>query len=230
MTPSSRQPDTDLIATRSSQDRPLTALLLVVALLAGCGSTKHPEPTTAIPAALRAQARPLGSGPRFAPPNRGPVTGRCRRQLEARDAAHVEVFAADRVLIIPAGIGTRPPRSFAAGRLIRARCYGDIVTVDPTGVVLVRPGRRLVLSALFRAWGVPLSATRLASFSTPAGTPVAVFVNGRPWRGQPQRVLLAVHSEIVVEIGPHVPPHASYTFPPDRGSEDTALIASALTT
>jgi hypothetical protein len=153
------------MATLSSQGRPLAALLLVVALLAGCGSADHPEPTTAISAALLAQAHPIGSGPRFEPPNRGPVTGRCRRQLEAgswkleagswkleaRDGVHVEVFAAARVLIIPSGIGTRPPRSFSRGRLIRARCYGNLVTVDPTGVVLVRPGRRLVLSALFRA-------------------------------------------------------------------------------
>jgi hypothetical protein len=203
------------MATFSSRGRALTALVLVVVLLAGCGSAERAEPTAAIPAALLAQARPIGSGPRFAPPNRGPVTGRCRRRLEARGGVHVEVFAADRVLIVPAGIGTRPPRSFARGRLIRARCYGDIVTVDPTGLVLVRPGRRLFLSALFRAWGVPFSATRLASFSTLADTPIAVFVNGRAWRGSPQRVLLAVHSEIVVEIGPHVPPHAFYTFPPD---------------
>jgi len=127
---------------------------------------------------------------------------------------HVELFAANRVVIIPAGIGTRPPRSTSEGRLLRARCYGDLVTVDPTGVVLVRPGSRHVLSELFRAWGQPLSGTALASFSTPAGTRVAVFVDGRPWPGAPQSVPLAVHSEIVLEVGPHVPPHASYTFPP----------------
>jgi hypothetical protein len=189
-------------------------LLIAAALLTACGSSGHADPAATIPAALLAHARPIGRGPRFAPPISGPVTGRCARQLGNRDGVHVEVFAANRVLIVPAGIGARPPRSFADGRLVRSRCYGDLVTVDPTGVVLVRPGSHLVLSALFRDWGQPLSPTRVASFSAPAGAPVAVFVNGRRWGGSPATVPLRAHSEIVVEVGPHVPPHASYTFPP----------------
>jgi hypothetical protein len=194
----------------------VTALLIAAALSPqGCGSARHAPPAAAaIPRPLLAQARPIGAGPHFAPPVRGPVTGRCSRRLGSRDGVHVEVFAADRVVILAAGIGTRPPRSWSQGRLARARCYGDLVTVDPTGVVLVRPGSHPVLSTLFRAWGQPLSPTRLASFSTPTGSPVAVFVNGRPWPGPPGAVPLAAHSEIVLEVGPHVPPHASFRFPP----------------
>ena len=194
--------------------RPLAAALIAATVPAGCGSAGRAAPTAAIPSALLARARPIGAGPRFHPPTRGPVTGVCRRRLGARDGVHVEVFAANRVVIIPAGIGTRPPRSVSEGRLLDARCYGDLVTVDPTGVVLVRPGSHHVLSELFRAWGQPLSGTRLASFSPSPGMRVAVFVNGRPWPGAPQSVPLAMHSEIVLEVGPHVPPHASYTFPP----------------
>lgn len=125
----------------------------------------------------------------------------------------MEVFAADRVVIVPAGIGTRPPRAFSAGRISRASCYGDLVTIDPTGLALVRPGLRLSLSDLFRSWGQPLSARRLVSFTAPAGARVEVFVDGRRWRGQPGGVPLTKHAEIVVEVGPYVPPHASYTFP-----------------
>jgi hypothetical protein len=126
----------------------------------------------------------------------------------------VEVFAADRVLLLPAGIGTRPPRDILDGRVTRAACYGQLVTLDPTGVALVRPGAQLTLGALFRSWGQPLSPTRLASFSAPAGSRVAVFVDGRAWRGTPAAVPLTRHAEIVLEIGPHVPPHLSYAFPP----------------
>jgi hypothetical protein len=192
----------------------LATLSIAAALLGGCGSSGHADPAATIPAALKAQARPIGRGPRFTPPPSGPIGGRCTRRLGDRDGVHVEVFAADRVVIVPAGIGVRPPRSFADGRLVRGRCYGDLVTVDPTGVVLVRPGSDFVLSALFRAWGQPFSPTRLASFSAPRGRPVTVFVNGRRWVGSPDGVPLTAHSEIVVEVGPHVPPHASYTFPP----------------
>jgi len=117
----------------------------------------------------------------------------------------VEIFAVDRVLLLPAGIGTRPPATLLDGRVTRAACYGQLVTLDPTGVVLVRPGARLTLGALFRSWGQPLSPARLASFSPPAGTRVTIFVDGRPWPGALAAVPLTRHAEIVLEVGPHVP-------------------------
>jgi len=126
----------------------------------------------------------------------------------------VEVFAADRVLLLPAGIGARPPLTKLDVRITEARCYGDLVTLDPTGVVLVRPGAAPTLGALFRSWGVPLSPTRLASFTAPPGTGVTVFVDGTRWPGPAASVPLTRHAEIVLEVGPRVPPHASYAFPP----------------
>jgi hypothetical protein len=59
-----------------------------------------------------------------------------------------------------------------------------------------------------------LSVARLASFRAPAGTRVAVYVDGRAWHGMPGAVPLTPHAEIVLEVGPHVPPHSSYAFPP----------------
>ncbi len=126
---------------------------------------------------------------------------------------HVEVFAQNRVVIVPAGIGTRPPRRLSAGRITRAHCYGDLVTLDPTGVVLVRIGRRPTLSELFRSWGQPLSITRLASFHASPGARVAVFINGHRSPPRPDHVPLTPNAEIVLEVGPHVPPHTTYTFP-----------------
>jgi hypothetical protein len=126
----------------------------------------------------------------------------------------VELFAANRVVLVAAGIGTRPPRSFASGRLSGAGCYGELVTLDPTGLVLVAPGARDTIADLFRSWGEPVSSRRLASFTAPAGGRVRVFVDGRPWPGPPERVPLRRHAEIVLEVGPYVPPHASYEFPP----------------
>lgn len=184
------------------------------ALLAACGSTSPAPPASPLPPALVAEARPIGSGARFHPPATGPVIGRCQPGLGARLGVHVEVFAANRVVLLPAGIGTRPPRGFSAGRISRARCYGALVTLEPTGVLLVRPRARLRLNDLFRAWGQPLSPARLASFSTDAPRQVDVFVDGRRWRGAPGDVPLRRHAEIVLEVGPYVPPHPSYTFPP----------------
>jgi hypothetical protein len=186
-----------------------------VVLVAGCGtdSTRTGAPSSGIPRELLAQARPIGQGPRFHPAASGPVIGRCRPRLGARYGIHVEVFAVNRVVIVPAGIGVRPPVRVSGGRVSSAACYGSLVTLEPTGVVLARPGSRLLLSDLFRAWGEPLSARRVASFMAPRAA-IAVFVGGHRWSGPPGRVPLTRHAEIVVEAGPYVPPHSSYTFPP----------------
>jgi hypothetical protein len=195
----------------------LTAAAACVAVVPlGCGSSAPMTRTASspVPADLLAQARPIGHGARFHPPATGPVVGSCKSALGARVGAHVELFAENRVVLIAAGIGTRSPVRYSAGRIASARCYGDLVTLEPTGVVLVRRGARLTLADLFRSWGQPLSDHRLASFSAGSGKRVRVFVNGRPYAGTPGAVPLDTHSEIVLEVGPHVPPHSSYTFPP----------------
>jgi hypothetical protein len=182
--------------------------------VAGCGAAQQAARPQAPPDELLAQARPIGRGPAFQPSVTGPVLGRCARGLGARVGVHVEVFAADRVVLIPSGIGTKPPRRFLSGRISGAGCYGELVTLDPTGLVLVRGGARPALADLFRSWGQRLTSRRVGSFSAPLGGEVRVFVDGRRWRGAPGRVPLRRHSEIVVEVGPYVPPHAAYTFPP----------------
>jgi hypothetical protein len=187
---------------------------LVALALGGCGASESVPTQTpserAIPAALIAQARPIGRGAAFHPRPRGPVIGPCRASLGRRDGVHVELFAANRVALVAAGIGLRGPLTRSGGRITGARCYGDLVTLEPTGVVLTRPGARLTLGDLFRAWGRPLSGHRLLSF---AGH-VRVFVDGRRRIGPPRSVPLTRHAEIVLEVGRHVPPHPAYHFPP----------------
>lgn len=209
------------VAGRRAGAWALAAVAVSAAGLAACGAADNGRSGSSsgstggsIPAALVREARPIGRGARFQPPVRGPVIGPCRRALGPARGVHVEVFAANRVVLIPAGIGTKPPRATFEGRISKAGCYGDLVTLEPTGVVLARSGVTLTLADLFKSWGEPLSRRRLASFSAVAGQRVAVFVGGRPWHGRPGSVPLRPHAEIVLEVGPHVPPHSSYTFPP----------------
>ncbi len=186
------------------------ALLAALAAVGGCGSgASTPQTADTIPATLLAQVRPVGAGPRFQPPAPDRPVRDCRAAVGARDGVHVELFARDRVVIIGAGIGTRTPRRVRNGRVVAARCYGPLVTLDPTGLVLVRRGHRATLGDLFSAWGQPLGARRAASFAGP----VSVFVGGRRVRGAVASVPLNRHGEIVVELGPYVPPHRTYAFP-----------------
>jgi hypothetical protein len=182
--------------------------------LSGCGSSKSTNSIPGIPRDLLLEARPIGRGAQFHPPARGPVIEPCRARLGARDGVHVELFAANRVVIVPAGIGVRRPLVTTSGRITHARCSGQAATLEPTGLVLVRPGSHLSVADLFRSWGQPLSADRLGPFRADPGRRVQVFLNGRRWKGPPSAVPLSRHSEIVLEVGPHVPPHSSYTFPP----------------
>jgi hypothetical protein len=141
------------------------------------------------------------------------VLGACRPALGPRYGVHVEVFAQNRVVVIPASIGTVGPRSYAGGRIIHARCYGQLVTLDPTGVVLVGPGRTPRLGELFHSWGQPVSGAGVAGFAAGAGRQVVAFVSGRRWTAPLSELPLLRHAEIVLEAGPFVAPHRSYRFP-----------------
>jgi hypothetical protein len=187
-------------------------------VLCGCGSSGAPQPQLdAAIHALQRESRPIGRGPRFQSAATGPVIGPCRRKPGRRSEVHVELFAENRVVLVPAGIGVRGPVRRSAGRIIAARCFGRLVTVDPTGVVLVAPGATRApstLAALFRSWGEPLSARRLAGFRAPAHGDVRLYVDGRRRLGPPGGLALRTHAEIVLEVGPFVEPHRRYAFAP----------------
>jgi hypothetical protein len=191
-----------------------SVVLATVLILTGCGAGEQRSLADGIPSRLLLEARPIGRGARFHPPVTGSVVGPCLRRLGPRIGVHIELFGANRVVIVPAGIGVRPPVRLSAGRIAAAGCYGSLATLEPTGLVLVRAGSHVALSDLFRAWGEPLSSGRLASFEATPGGQVSVFVHGRRRQIEPGRVPLARHAEIVLEVGPYVPPHSSYTFPP----------------
>jgi len=182
-------------------------------MLNACAGSHQTEARTGVSRSLLAEARPIGLGPRFHPPARGSVPGVCRHRLGARFGVHVEVFAANRVVLVPAGIGVRGPERLLDGRVTSARCFGSLVTVDPTGTVLVRTGQRHSLAELFNAWDEPLGRHDLVGFAGRSVRPVVAFVDGRPWSGALGSIPMSRHAEIVVEVGPLVPPHHSYTFP-----------------
>lgn len=147
---------------------------------------------------------PIGIGPRYHPAAAnaavlaGAPVGRLRCVEGARFAVHVELFARREVAILPPRIG-----------VARSGCSYPLRTETPTGVVDVARVGRFTLGDLFRVWGRRLGPTRLLSFKGP----VSVFVDGHRRSGDPRRVVLTRHSEIVVEVGGYVTPHASYLFP-----------------
>jgi hypothetical protein len=136
---------------------------------------------------------PIGTGPRFHPPAQTrPVALSCAKTK--RYGVHLELFARNRVIIVPAGI---------EHRCLRTRW--------PVGIVEVR-GRH-TLGEFFRVWGQPLSQTRLVGFKTRSDHPVRAYVNGRRWRGELRRIPLRRHANIVLQLGRYIRPHKVFLFP-----------------
>ncbi|HEX2016118.1 MAG TPA: hypothetical protein VGN69_05435 [Solirubrobacteraceae bacterium] len=137
---------------------------------------------------------------------------RCRVSGPVPYGAHLELFASDHVVVIPAGIGVAPPWR-ADGAYVRGgRCLYPLRTREPTGVieVSVRAGPAPTLGDLFAVWGQPLSRHAMAGFR---GT-VRAYVNGVRWRPDPREIALAHHAQVVLEVGPPVLAHARYRFAP----------------
>ena len=163
------------------------------------------------PAAVAAAAlallvpTPIGVGPRFhpAPAARGACAPGA---LHPGGRVHLELFAAGRVVIVPAGIGVRGGRD-RFGRITEARCRGAVWTTDPTGVVHFEGAR--TLGSVFAAWGRRLRPGRLLSFRGP----VRLYRNGERIAGDARRLVLADRDQLVLQVGPYIPPHRSYRFP-----------------
>ena len=191
-------------------------LVLAVTLgLAACSATQTP-------AVAQLQSRPVGTGPRFRIDPVGssvararPVAGLvCSRRGPRRFGVHLELFADDRVVIVPAGIGIAPPHSRGGAYVVGGRCSYPARTLEPTGVIQVTRGARVTLGQFFALWGQPLGRHRFAGFRGRPGDPVLAFVDGRPWLGDPRTIPLRRHANIVLELGGYVLPHSRYVFRP----------------
>jgi hypothetical protein len=136
---------------------------------------------------------PIGLGPRFHPPAATHNAGvSCAKTT--RHGVHLELFARNRVIIVPAGINHRCMR-----------------TRWPVGIVEVR-GRQ-TLGGFFRVWGQPLSRTRLVGFKTRRDRPVRAYIAGRRWTGPLRAIPLRRHANIVIQLGRYIPPKKVFLFP-----------------
>jgi len=187
------------------------ALGLVVAS-AGCG-TDGPR--------LDPTAPRFGPAPRYRPTALSPATAarralhglRCAGAPGPRFGAHLEIFVHGLDVVIPAGIGIAPPHRRDGAYVRGGGCSYPVRTSEPTGVIEVRPGRRLTLGHFFALWGQPLGPHRLLGFRVPARGELRAFVDGRSWRGDPRAIPLRRHGSVVVELGRHVTRRPVYLFP-----------------
>jgi hypothetical protein len=120
---------------------------------------------------------------------------------------HLDVFVDGKRVVVPAGVGIDPGDRFIS----------PLHTHDTSGVIHVESPtvRPFTLGEFFGVWGVPLSAGRLGGYTAGAGRSLRTFVDGHPRSGDPARLVLEPHQEIVLAYGrlPRPLP-ASYEFAP----------------
>ena len=84
------------------------------------------------------------------------------------------------------------------------QCLYWIHTHTPDGIIHIEsPNTRVfTLGDFFTIWGQPLTANQAAKAKADKGTKLKVWVDGKPYTGDPRQIPLAYHTDVVVQAGP----------------------------
>jgi hypothetical protein len=129
--------------------------------------------------------------------------------------AHLDVFVDGKPISVPAGIGINiddpavrrfkgPDGSFSYGGIdpaCRKPCISPLHTHDKSGILHTesKTPKPNTLGQFFTEWGVRLSESCVGKYCDPK--PVAFYVNGKPYAGDPRAIELTDRKEIAIAIG-----------------------------
>jgi hypothetical protein len=114
---------------------------------------------------------------------------------------HLVIFDHGKQIDIPPNVG-QP-----------GRCIYWLHTHTPDGIIHIEAplNRSFTLADFFSVWGKPLSRTTAASARVAKGETMKVWVNGEPYAGDPAKIKLLGHTDIVIEAGPPFPKPPRFT-------------------
>jgi hypothetical protein len=212
--------------SRHACTRALLPAIVVALVLAGCGSSG----ATTSPSTTTTNAGPA-LGPAFGSMDKLPGVLRTpppwsangsRLQLRLRAIGlpalsaegevvhihqHLDLFVDGKKVEVPANIGIGPA------------FISPLHTHDQTGILHVESptASSYGLGQFFAVWGVRLDAACIGGSCAGAGKQVRAWVDGRSVEGDPTRIVLAEHEEIVLAYGTPAqmpkPVPSSYDFP-----------------
>ena len=129
--------------------------------------------------------------------------------------AHLDVFVDGKPIAVPAGIGIKiddpavkrlklPDGSFSYGGIdpaCRKACISPLHTHDNSGILHTesKTPKPNTLGQFFTEWGVRLSKSCVGTDCR--SKPVAFYVNGKSYAGDPRAIKLTDQKEIAVVIG-----------------------------
>jgi hypothetical protein len=116
---------------------------------------------------------------------------------------HLVVFDHGKPIPIPALIGIPPGK----------QCLYWLHTHTPDGVIHIEAPatRTFTLGDFFKIWGQPLSRSVAATAHAEKGKSLKVWVDGKPYSGDPGEIPLAAHTDVVIEAGPPFPNPPKFT-------------------
>lgn len=167
----------------------LAAALLLALVLPNREATAHPAPQV---------PRAAASGQQIAGMS-------CDAQEGSRIHIHqhLVIFDHGRSVSIPPNVGQ------PAGK----RCIYWVHTHTPDGVIHIEApeNRTFTLGDFFLIWGEPLSRTQAATARAAKRKTLEVWVDGHSFKGDPRRIPLTAHADIVIEAGPPFPKPPKFT-------------------
>jgi hypothetical protein len=128
--------------------------------------------------------------------------------------AHLDVFVDGQPIVVPAGIGINvddpdvrrfeePDGSVSYGgiEVCAAPCISPLHTHFATGILHTESAspEPNTLGQFFTEWGVELSTTCVGEFCSPE--PIAYYVDGEPYSGDPRAIELTDRKEVAIVIG-----------------------------
>jgi hypothetical protein len=195
----------------------------LVAVLGACGSSSKSSPAVpaGAPPITAVPPTPTEYAPWPAPPHpmaRSAAAGLVpedAEQLEYHVHSHLDVYVNGQHVLVPAGLGiditNRRVHTFSTdgypsygGIAIPCAqaCISPLHTHDVTGIIHTESSTHKdnTLGQLFIEWNVRFDGTCVATYCEPA-TPVAVYVNGAKFTGDPRTIPLSNLEEIAVVVG-----------------------------
>jgi len=191
-----------------------------VVLAAGCGTSSAPSPVPPSPPAAAPSGQPAGLvWPAPPDPMERTVAAGLKPQpkefLTHHVHAHLDVFVDGQRVTVPAGIGIQindpavrkgqgPDGSMSYGgiQLCNDPCISPLHTHDTSGILHTESASSQpnTLGEFFTEWGVPLDASCVATYCSPA-TKIAIYLDGEPFTGDPRTIELTDRREIAIVIG-----------------------------
>jgi hypothetical protein len=197
----------------------VAVVVAIVVAVSSVGSGSAPTPSAAASTPGSAQASPAGPPTLLWPAPSDPLERTVAAGLEPAPKeylvnhvhAHLDVFIDGAPIVVPAGIGINieDPEviyfddvgSYGGIEVCDQPCISPLHTHDSSGVIHTESEdpEPHTLGEFFVEWGVELSETCVGEHCAP--TPIAVYIGGELYEGDPRAIELTDQKVIVVVVG-----------------------------